>query len=152
MNLCGAAVIAFSQPSAARGQASQPQVTEQAVVDRWVMRLGAEDYLLRIKSEEEILRIGSAAIASVRQATESPDIEVSIRANRLLSTLLQKDFENRKKNFLTAPAQSLNDFGFQHWPDFSKWVGRSNRSKQLFMDVMQNRREKELGKGDGWFG
>ena len=116
--------------------------------DRWVTGLGADDYLLRMKSEEEILRIGSAAIPRVRQGTESPDIEVSIRANRLLATLLQQDFENRKKNFLAASAQSLDEFGFEYWPVFSKWVGRSDQSKRLFVDIMQNRREKVVGKGE----
>ena len=138
----------FLQQSTAWGQAARPQAVEQAEVDRWVVGLGAEDYLLRMKSEEEILRIGSAAIARIRQATESPDIEVSIRANRLLATLLQQDFESRKKNFLAAPANSQDDFGFQYWLDFSKWVGRSDKSKRLFIDIMQNRREKELGKGE----
>ena len=109
------------------------------------MGLGAEDYLLRMKSEEEIMRIGSAAIKSIRQATESPDIEIGIRANRLLATLLQQDFENRKQDFLAAPTQSLENFGFQQWASFSKMVGLSDQSKQLFIDIMQNRREKEHG-------
>ena len=146
--LCSAVLIVLLQQTVAWGQASQPQVVEQDVIDRWVKGLGAEDYLLRIKSEEEILRIGSAAIGSIKEATESPDIEVSIRANRLWVTLLQQDFENRKDSFLAASPQSLDDFGFQYWPDFSKWVGVSDHTRQLFIDIMQNRREKELGKGE----
>ena len=153
MCLWCAASIALLPQTATLGQSSQPQIAEQAVdeqadIDRWVSGLGADDYLLRTKSEEKILQIGSAAIKTIRQATESPDVEVSIRANRLMATLLQQDFDNRKQNFLAAPAQSQNNFGFQQWSDFSKIVGRSGQSKQLFIDIMQNRRDKELGNGE----
>lgn len=126
-------------------QTSPPAVVPQAVVDQWVTGLGADDYLLRVKSEEEILQIGSVAIDSIKVATESPDIEVSIRAQRLLAKLIQQDFELRKKNFLAAPAESRDNFGFRGWDGFVKWVNRSDRAKRLFVDIVQNRQEKKLG-------
>lgn len=135
----------FCVPAA--GQANPSSVAVPSAVDRWVAGLGAEDYLLRVKSEEEILRLGSAAIAAIEIATESPDIEISIRANRLLATLVRQDFEARKKRFLAASAQSLGNFGFQQWDEFSNWVGRSDRAKRLFIDIQQNRRDDKLPHG-----
>ena len=123
--------------------AAMGQDVAQHSVEYWVAGLGADGYLSRLKSEEAILQFGSAAIDPIKQAVNSPDIEISIRAQRLLVTLLQQDFDQRRKSFLEAPLDSLESFGFLHWDTFAKLVGRTDRTKQLFMDIVQNQRDKK---------
>lgn len=130
--------------TAAIGQDVDPKsdVASQTI-EQWVAGLGADDYLFRVKAEEAILQLGSVAIDPIKQAVNSPDIEISIRAQRLLVALLDQDFEQRKKSFLEAQPDSLESFGFLHWDDFAKLVGRTDQTKQLFMDIVQNQQDKQ---------
>jgi len=112
-------------------------------IDDWIAGLGADSYLSRLKSEEAIFELGSEAIDPIKRAVNSPDIEISIRAQRLTVTLLERDFDRRKESFLEASLESLDDFGFVQWPTFAKLVGRTKKAKQLFMDIVQNQRDKK---------
>lgn len=116
-------------------------------IEHWVAGLGAEGYLSRLKSEEAILEFGSAAIDPLKQAVNSPDIEISIRAQRLLAILLEQDFQQRRKTFLEAPLDASESFGFLQWDAFAKHVGRTDRTKRLFMDIVQNQRDKKSAEG-----
>ena len=116
-------------------------------IDRWVAGLGSEDYLMRVKSEEQLLRIGRPAIKAVGEAVESPDIEVEIRARRLLATLIDQDFEVRKTSFLAADKNSTKDFGFSRWKEFRSIAGQSKRARQLFVDIMELHRKKSSAAG-----
>ena len=131
--------------TAAMGQSvvQQSDVVQQSVerVENLVAGLGAHGYLSRLKSEEAILQLGSDAIGPIKQAVNSPDIEISIRARRLLVILLERDFQQRRKLFLEAPLNSSESFGFLQWDAFAKLVGRTDRAKQLFVDIVQNQRD-----------
>ncbi len=135
--LCWGATLVMGQDVA-----QQPDIAQQPV-QQWVAGLGADGYLSRLKSEEAILQFGSAAIEPIKQAVNSPDIEISIRAQRLLVILLEQDFQQRRKSFLEAPLDSSESFGFLQWDAFAKLVGRTDRTKQLFMDIVQNQQDKK---------
>ena len=109
---------------------------------KWIAGLGAKDYLTRMKSEEEILGIGCSAIEAVTKATQSPDIEVSIRAGRLLTQLLAQDFDRRKEKFLAAKYTVSATSDFPQWRSFSKLAGSSLASKKLFVAIIEHRRQK----------
>jgi len=123
-------------PGVAMGQNGSQQS-----IEAWVIGLGADDYLSRLKSEEAILEIGSDAIEAIEQAINSPDIEISIRAQRLLASLREKDFQQRRKEFLGAPLDSLESFGFAQWDAFAKYVGRTDQAKRLFIEIVKDQRD-----------
>ncbi len=153
MTLCWGVTGAMGQDvgqQATLGQESsvgQPSTIGQPRVEDWVAGLGAGSYLLRLKSEEAILQLGSAAIDPIKQAVNSPDVEISIRARRLLLILLEQDFQRRRKSFLEAPLDAAESFGFSQWAAFAKLVGRTGRTKQLFMAIVQNQRDKNAAQG-----
>jgi HEAT repeat protein len=119
------------------------QAVDKQSVEGWITQLGADDYLTRLKSEEAILGLGSPAIEQIKLAVDSPDIEISIRARRLLVRLLEQDFVQRKAAFLDAPLDSPESFGFPQWDAFVEIVGRSPQTKQLFIDIVQNKRDQK---------
>ena len=139
--LCWAVTAAMGQGVAQQSDVSWQSDVSRQSVEEWVADLGADGYLSRLKSEEAILQLGSDAIGPIKQAVNSPDIEISIRARRLLVILLEQDFQQRRKSFLEAPLDSSESFGFLQWNAFAKLVGRTDQTKQLFMDIVQNQRE-----------
>lgn len=131
------------------GLVAQQSTTRQSQIQKWVDGLGADDYLMRLKSEDEIIRIGSTAIDAIENATQSTDIEIRIRANRLLVELLDQDFQNRKLAFVDADPGDKNDFGFTRWNSFREIVGGSVESKKLFIRIVEHRRWTSGGRRQG---
>ena len=116
------------------GQTSADQ-TGLADIAALVKNLSHEDYLLRQKSSEQLLEIGSAAIGPLKKAASSFDEELRYRANEVLKELVAKDVKQRVERFLESPADSADNFGFEDWPAFSQVVGNTSNGRKLLVAI-----------------
>ena len=97
--------------------------------------LSHEDYLLRQKSSEQLLEIGSAAIGPLNEAARSFDEELRFRANELLKELVANEVRQRVDRFLELPADSTDNCGFEDWPAFSQVVGSTANGRKLLVAI-----------------
>ena len=107
-------------------------------IDVMIEGLGSDDFLVRQRASEQLLEVGSLAIAPLRAAKNAADQEVRYRANDILKQLLDTDFEQRAKRFLAMDPESNNDCGFQHWQTFSQFAGTTSESRSLLLSIHKN--------------
>jgi hypothetical protein len=60
---------------------------DRGALDQVIRRFGADEYKVRRKASEDILKYGSAAVAPLRAAENDPNPEVAYRASRALKKL-----------------------------------------------------------------
>ena len=63
------------------------QDADQAKIDEWIRHLGDEDIESREQAQSELLRIGTAAAASLRKALDDSDLERASRARTILARI-----------------------------------------------------------------
>ena len=115
-----------------QNSADQADAVEIAAL---MKNLSHEDYLLRQKSSERLLEIGSAAIGPLREAARSFDEELRYRANELLKELVANEVRQRVDRFLELPADSTDNCGFEDWPAFSRVVGSTANGRKLLVAI-----------------
>ncbi len=63
------------------------QDSGQAKIDEWIWHLGDDQIEARDRAQNELLRIGSPAAASLRKAVDDSDLERASRARAILARL-----------------------------------------------------------------
>ncbi len=59
-------------------------------IEKWIDRLGDDDYYVRQSAQEALAEIGIPAFSAIRRATESDDFEVAHRARYLMRLMEQR--------------------------------------------------------------
>jgi hypothetical protein len=70
---------------------ADPPSDPQIRVARLVRQLGAADFVQRQQADDQLSRLGPRGRASLEEATQDPDVEVRLRAKRLLDRLKLED-------------------------------------------------------------
>lgn len=88
-------------PSRTDGEPTAEKTTDRAdslqeEVRQLVEKLGDDDYIVRQRAEDQLLRIGMKAFGELRNALQNEDVEIAIRAARILEqlNLFHQDREN----------------------------------------------------------
>ncbi|NIL97847.1 MAG: tetratricopeptide repeat protein [Planctomycetales bacterium] len=72
---------------ATAADAEVPKADPGAQIAQWIQQLGHENYVLREEAQEELQRVGLAALEALAQAQYSDDIEIEMRARYLMSVI-----------------------------------------------------------------
>ncbi len=142
-------LLIMAQSSLLLGQSSQPSdqpspLRSQSAIEKMIEDLGDDDFLVRQRSSEALLEVGSEAIPQLKKAQASVDQEVKYRANDILKQLLETDLEERSNRFLALPSTSKDDCGFHHWPTFSRLAGTSSEARSLLAEIYGNPQSEKL--------
>ena len=127
--------LALSGRSYGQNSTDQTNQAGSADVAALVKNLSHEDYLLRQKSSEQLLEIGSASIGPLKEAAKSFDEELRYRVNDLLKELVANEVKQRVERFLESPEDSAENFGFEDWPAFSQVVGDTENARKLLVAI-----------------
>ncbi|HEV7282130.1 MAG TPA: hypothetical protein VGN57_18145 [Pirellulaceae bacterium] len=90
---------ALSLP-AVRAPGQEPSQAD--AVARYVAELGDASYEVREEAYDRLVAIGEPAMASLEEATLSPDIEVAHRARRATERIRRQEFERRLSLYLNG--------------------------------------------------
>jgi hypothetical protein len=80
------------------------QDPDQANVDEWILRLGADEIEIRERAQSELLKIGAPAATSLKRASKDPDFERASRARTILARIERKNNASAEK-----PPRPLDD-------------------------------------------
>ncbi|MCA9175025.1 MAG: hypothetical protein KDB14_11135, partial [Planctomycetales bacterium] len=111
--------------------------TNEATAEKlaqWVNSLGSNDFGARERAEESLSRAGLAAEAALKEGLTHQDLEVRIRAARLLSQLKRLAFERLVEKFVNGGKLETPLPG---WRAYAKIVGDSRDSKRLFVNMLK---------------
>jgi hypothetical protein len=107
---------------------------QDAEILQLVANLDSDDYPTREAATEELIRLGSVVAPYVRQAAQSPNLEVNTRAQRILAIVSRQTFEEAIEAF-------LDDEGGQRGAALPGWerararLGDSAESRRLFAEM-----------------
>ena len=83
-------VASFGQlfvSAAVSQEATAPAGTAEAVVQRWIEQLGAEEFVVREQAQEELRRLGVAAFDALIEVQDHVDVEIASRARYLVRSI-----------------------------------------------------------------
>jgi hypothetical protein len=117
-----------------------PTPAEKQQIDRLIGQLGDDDFALREQAARELVEVGLAAYAPVEQAVKSDDPEVRYRAAKVLTELLDADFERRLQVFVSGKDE-VERFPVPGWTQFKKLFGDSAEWREFFVELLLGDRE-----------
>jgi len=101
-----------------------------------VTKLGDDLYAVREKASNELVQKGIAAKPQLLAALESSDAEVRFRAKRILSEVVEADFQRRLSAF-SADVDGKLDLSLPGWTAFKQAVGSDRTARDLFVEMQQ---------------
>ena len=88
---------AAAQPPSAREPVNDAETSQRAEIEQWVEDLGADQYFLRDAASRKLMAAGAAAVGPVGAALSGRELEVSVRAAKILQQLaVSGDLETEK--------------------------------------------------------
>lgn len=104
-----------------------------------IKQLGSREYEQREKASEEIAEIGLAAREALTAAQHVASIEIRLRAERLLSEIHSRDFDNRLKAF-AADVEGKEDHHLPGWEHYKEIAGSDANARALFVEMQREER------------
>jgi hypothetical protein len=101
-----------------------------------VTKLGDDLYAVREQASIELVQKGIAAKPQLLAAVESSDAEVRSRAKRILSEVVQADFQRRLGAF-SADVDGKLGLSLPGWSAFRQAVGGDRTARDLFVEMQQ---------------
>src|SRR5262249_55716697 len=93
-----------------------------------VRQLGSDRYLTRVKADEELSKLGVKALPELRKALRSDDLEVRMRAGRLINKVASEVYGLRKT--FAGHSVSVNAVAFA--PDGKRAAAGDSRGIRLW--------------------
>lgn len=113
-------------------------VEEQGEVRALVSRLGEASFADREEATRRLVALGAEALPVLREASESPNLEVRYRSRRVVDAILENEHESRLQAFLDA--DELADDALPGWGRYRDTVGDGDEAKQLFVEMQRSER------------
>ncbi len=112
-----------------------------AEIESLVRQLGAADDASRKIAETKLNRIGGAAIEPLRLALSTAesysDMEIRMRAERLLIEIQREEFKRRLREFLVADTNRQTDFDLPGWPQLASIVGNQRCARRMYVGMYE---------------
>ena len=106
-----------------------------------VRQLGEELFTKRELAAQQLVKIGMPVRAELEVGLKSPDAEIRLRCRRILTVILNDDFQQRLEQF-AADLNPAVDHGLPGWHRFGSLVGTDQPARALFVEMQ--RAEPEL--------
>ncbi len=101
-----------------------------------VNQLSSSSFQKRAAAEAELLKYGAGSLSAVAEAAHSKDVEVRLRAQRLLALLHQMAIVENKDLILNKPWTLPPEFA-PGWELFHQFAGDGLASRQLYLEMLQ---------------
>ena len=132
--VAGVAVLLAAVDSfAADPPASQPSEERIAML---VKRLGDEECKVREAATAELAQLGLPTKSALTAVLDHPDLEVRIRARRLLTSVMTEDLERRLKEF-AADVDDVGKVDLPSWQRFKQEFGNKTEARRLFVAMQR---------------
>jgi hypothetical protein len=116
-------------------ETAKVEVSEERIAEL-VEKLGSDRFEERESASRELQKIGEPTLPALRNATQSKDREVRVRAEQLVRALDEKIRKSVTLKFLRETDPKL-DFGMTGWRFASEFLGTGRKAKELFMEIYQ---------------
>lgn len=129
-------VAAMNRPVPA---AAAPAAKAAAAADSpaaLIQQLGDDRFEVREEASRRLSQMGIEIQPALDGALHNPDLEVRVRARRILDTVLKADLEKR----LNAFAEDVNDAKHLDLPGWSRYrqvIGSSGTARKLFVEMQR---------------
>lgn len=124
-----------SQPSAEPAEEPTLQFSEDEIAEL-VAKLGSQKFNEREAATRQLQKVGQAALPQLREATQSKDREIRIRAEQLVKAMEEKIRKSVTLKFLRETDPSL-DYGMKGWKFASGILGTTRKSRELYLQIYQ---------------
>jgi hypothetical protein len=124
--------LCANEPSLASQQAEPNHV-------RLVGELGAGDYEARERAALELRKIGIEAKPALLEGLRSEDLEIRMRAHRLLVQILQADFEQLINAFVNG--RNEGERNLPGWPLLRSRLGDKPVARRLYAEMLRSENE-----------
>ena len=122
----------------AGSQTLQAQQTPSAEkLTTLVQQLGDNSFKVRERATNQLEDAGPAARQMLTAALRSPDLEIRLRARRLLALIVERDFAARLAAFLNDEDNSV-DHKLPGWQRFRKALGDDTAIRRLFASMIRS--------------
>lgn len=120
--------------------AESPSPEESQRISILIEQLGADDFAQREAAGEELVEVGLIAYRQVEESVKSPDPEIRYRAAKILTELLDADFERRLRVFVSGNDEGER-FPVPGWKQFEKLFGDTKEWREFFVELQKGDRE-----------
>jgi len=125
----------WAAPSGPGGNPSGAANTAQ--IAALIRQLGDPDYIVRQEATRQLEQIGPEGKEPLVEALKHPDAEVRLRAQRILISVLEADFDARLEAF-SNDTRSSNSYDLPCWEQFRKLTGDTPAARLLFVDAVRH--------------
>jgi len=105
-------------------------------IAKLVVQLGDDLFAVRESASNQLVEKGIAARQQLTAALESKDAEVRMRAKRILSDVVEADFQRRLSAF-SADVDGKQGLTLPGWAEFTELVGNDRAARDLFVEMQQ---------------
>lgn len=105
-------------------------------IGKLVVQLGDDLFAVRESASNQLVEKGIAAKPQLTAALESKDAEVRMRAKRILSEVVEADFQRRLGAF-SADVDGKQGLTLPGWAEFTELVGNDRAARDLFVEMEQ---------------
>lgn len=109
--------------------------------DQLIERLGDSSFTVREKAAEVLAQKGTRAQKELKRALLNPDLEIRMRAHRILVKSLQSEFAAKIAAFI-SDVDGKQTHDLPGWKTYRKVIGNDRNTRALFAEMV--RRESEL--------
>ena len=125
---------AVQSPGAEHQTAAPPSAADAAA--RLIPQLGSDRFAVRESTTSELMRMGIEIKPALVAALDDADPEIRMRARRILTSVVDADFQHRLALF-AADVNDEKHYDLPGWSQFRKQVGDSRAARSLFVEMQQ---------------
>jgi hypothetical protein len=114
--------------------ADEPPTLEK--MTRLVEQLGDDSFRTREQAYHELLKIGLPARQALVRGLRSPDLEIRLRARRLLRQVADEEFEGRLAAFI-ADVNGTREHNLPAWKRYRESIGNTRMARTLFVNMIR---------------
>ena len=134
-------IIVLLVPALLAVAAEDPPRGSKANVDQLIKQLGDPSFTVRENATESLAELGIRAQQELKRALLNPDLEIRMRAHRILLKSLQSEFAAKIAAFI-SDVDGKEEHNLPGWKQFRKTIGGERNTRILFADML--RRESEI--------
>jgi hypothetical protein len=105
--------------------------------DELVELLGSVTFESRETASQELARRGDSIRSELEAALRHPDLEVRLRARKLLAAMSHSDMQRRLEAFI-EDIEGKKEHDLPAWKEYSKLLGSDKANRKLFAEMVTN--------------
>jgi hypothetical protein len=117
-------------------QATRPSAGSVDKAAKMVSQLGSESFSVREATTNQMMQMGIAIKPVLMAALDDSDAEIRMRARRILTTVVDADFQRRLALF-AADVHDAKHYGLPGWSRFRTLVGSDRAARNLFVEMQR---------------